>query len=240
MKRNLTHLFHSLLLLTLIVGCLPTPDLEEAFENAVKDAQTAEPGEISKDLTALAAYNDDVIWEGQPGDSRVLTVTWTDWDGYDNLVGQETQLTRDVWVTAVPEVQEFCRTHWIAPGNLTLRLEQLLGLPPNDGKTRFVELWADPNDLFRPSPDPEITDHEAGLDFPVSDLFVALDPNYVDWFNAQKQSSYGENGYPWTRLGYTYDWGNPCTDVGLSEFVIRSGANVTVQSVTGNEAYCAR
>ena len=31
--------------------------------------------------------------------------------------------------------------------------------------------------------------------------------------------------YPWTRLGYTYDWGNPRNLVGLSEFVLRIDPN---------------
>ena len=45
-----------------------------------------------------------------------------------------------------------------------MRLEKLLGLPPNSGKTKFVEIWVRPQDLFRPSPDPEITDCVAELD----------------------------------------------------------------------------
>ena len=28
-------------------------------------------------------------------------------------------------------------------------------------------------------------------------------------------------GFPWTRLGYTYDWGKPDNHVGLSEFILR-------------------
>jgi hypothetical protein len=41
-------------------------------------------------------------------------------------------------------------------------------------------------------------------------------------------------GYPWTRLGYSYDWGNPKNPVGLSEFVLRidpnkNGGEITVK-----------
>ncbi len=50
--------------------------------------------------------------------------------------------------------------------------------------------------------------------------------------------SYGENGYPWTRLGYTYDWGNPISEVGLSEFIIDEGATIEIKGVTTNEDYC--
>lgn len=44
--------------------------------------------------------------------------------------------------------------------------------------------------------------------------------------------------YPWTRLGYTYDWGNPRADMGLSEFVIKKGAEIAINSVYTTEDYC--
>ena len=58
-----------------------------------------------------------------------------------------------------------------------------------------------------------------------------------NWFNRLKSESYGENGYPWTRLGYTYDWGNPKGEVGLSEFIIKSGATIKIHSVIGTLDY---
>jgi hypothetical protein len=138
-----------------------------------------------------------------------------------------------------------------------LRIEQLLGVPPNNGKTKFVELWVNPGDLFRPSPDPEVTDHEADLDFPnVTSPFVQMtdtpkitdwDPvlnryfeaNYVTWFNRRRNTVYtAEVPYPWTRLGYTYDWGKKSGGhVGMSEFVVRGGSTVGVYAVTPNDAY---
>ncbi len=60
---------------------------------------------------------------------------------------------------------------------------------------------------------------------------------YIEWFTALQSKSYGENGYPWTRLGYTYDWGNPESEVGLSEFVIEAGATVKIHSVSGTADY---
>ena len=43
---------------------------------------------------------------------------------------------------------------------------------------------------------------------------------------------------PWTRLGYTYDWGNQASEVGLSEFVVWAKTTVKVESVTQNADYC--
>ncbi len=213
--------------------------LARLYSAAVADAAVAEPGEITRSLTALTTANKALRWRGESGQRQVLMVTWTSWTGYDSQVGRDLALSREAWVTAVPEIQEFCRRQALSSGIFVLRLEQLLGLPAHNGKTRFVEFWANPADVFRPSPDPEITDAEAELDFPQSANFVTVSPDHVAWFNALKATSYGANGYPWTRLGYTYDWGNPYSKVGLSEFVIRKGATVGVNAVSDNATYCA-
>jgi hypothetical protein len=132
----------------------------------------------------------------------------------------------------------FCHEHRILPPQVPLRLEQLLGLPPENGKTKFVELWVSPKDLFRPSPDPEVSDHEAELNFPESDRFITVNEEYRQWFLSLKQRSYGADGYPWTRLGYTYDWGNPNHEIGVSEFVIRAGAEVMIHAILNTMDYC--
>ncbi len=211
-------------------------DLQQMYRTAIKDAETAEPGEISTNLTAIVPYNDKLTWQAETG--RVLVVTWTSWNGYDSLVGNSTVLQREVWVTAAPELQNFCRKCCQDNKSLTLRLEQLQGLPPNNGKNRIVEMWVSPSDLFRPSADPEISDHEAEIDFPVPVDYITVNQSHIDWYNALRNKSYGESGYPWTRLGYTYDWGNPQSEVGLSEFVVRQGATVQIKSVSTTAKYC--
>lgn len=227
------------LLLATQAGCPVAPvDPESAYLAAIQDAAIATPEEISNDLTAITDYNSELIWSDTSADKKLLVVTWTSWTGYDDSVGQEMELAVDVWVTVAPEAQTFCRNQRVLPANLTLRLEQLLGLPPGDGKTTFVELWVDPDDLFRPSPDPEISDREAELAFPMSADFIAVAESHIAWFNDLLGTSYGSDGYPWTRLGYTYDWGNPVSEVGLSEFVIQQGASVTVHSVSDTQTYC--
>ncbi len=230
-------------MLSLLAGCALTPatstaDLAVMYEKAVMDAKVAEPHEISKDLVAIVPSNTQLIWKQKPDRDAVLVVTWTSWDGYADYVGQEISLSRHVWVTVAPDVKQFCRSIKRKRTDITLRLEQLLGVPPANGKTMFVEMWVKPADLFRPSPDPGITDHEAELDFPVSSPFITVDEEYIRWFKELQEKSYRENGYPWTRLGYTYDWGNPDHEIGLSEFVIRKGAKIEVHSVSNTLEYC--
>jgi hypothetical protein len=159
---------------------------------------------------------------------------WTNWTGYREQLGKPSTASREMWVTLAPDLHQFIRSDSAA--DKTLRAEQLLGLPPNNGKTWVYELWVNPIDLFRPSPDPEISDHEAELDFPQS-RYATISAEHQQWINDLKTKSYGPNGYPWTRLGYTYDWGNPNSEVGLSEFVIRPGATVEFKSATPTDDY---
>lgn len=216
--------------------------IAERYAAALQDAKVAEPDEIVDTLTAITPDNAALTWQ----DGRVLMVTWTSWNGYDTLVDQDTELGREVWATAAPQLQHFCQSYVAtAETPLTLRLEELLGLPSPNGKTRFVEMWVTPGDIFRPSPDGEIDDTTADLEIPSADRF-ASEQDYEfhrDWFNLQMSlQAYDDptKGYPWTRLGYTYDWGNPDSEVGLSEFVIAAGSTVTIADVSTNEIYCTQ
>jgi len=46
--------------------------------------------------------------------------------------------------------------------------------------------------------------------------------------------------YPWTALGYTYDWGSPDDPVGASEFVASGGTQVVLEAMMSNEAFCTQ
>lgn len=214
--------------------------LQDRFRAAVVDASVAEPAEIYDGLTAILPDNPALVWS-EDG-SKVLMATWTSWNGYDNAVGTEMVLTRETWVTAAPEFQTFCQTYPAqAATPLVLRLEQLLGLPPHNGKTKIVEMWVPADGLFRPSPDPEIDDQVAELELRDASTFASQTDyeQHRDWYNLQNSLSYDPvNGYPWTRLGYSYDWGNPESEIGLSEFVIWAQTPVIIEQVYTNQAYC--
>lgn len=207
-----------------------------AYLSAVKDASVAEPAEVTSELARITPENQTLVWSAEK--DRVLVVTWTSWNGYDNSVGGEVQLGRETWVTVVPELRQHCSAV-PAEQDLVLRMEQMLGLPPRNGKTKLVQMWAKPGDMFRPAPDPEVDDDQAELEFPVSSR-LSVASTHVDWFNDLKSKSYGDKGYPWTRLGYTYDWGDPASEVGLSEFVVEKGASVLIEGVYPTDQYCQR
>jgi hypothetical protein len=237
--RNLLRLLLVSHLFTACAAQQPAIDqtsLKQRYQDAVIDASIAEPSEISKNLVAIVPSNTRLFWKNQNDslNTRILVVTWTNYNGYDGKIGQPVSVSKEIWVTTVPEVKNFSRN---LKQNHSLRLEQLLGLPPNNGKTKFVEMWVRPADMYRPSADPEITDSEAETGFRSPNRFIKVSEEFRKWYNDLKSQSYGENGYPWTRLGYTYDWGKNDNHIGMSEFVIIPGSTVEIHSITPTEQY---
>lgn len=78
------------------------PRLPDAYWDAIDDAKRADPDEIFYGLTAITPHNDALSRDDR---GRVLVTTWTTWDGYTQNIGNELILTRDLWVTIVPDLQ---------------------------------------------------------------------------------------------------------------------------------------
>jgi hypothetical protein len=209
----------------------PSPTLDERYLAAIKDAMIAEPDEVSTNLTPITLNNSDLVWQGEGENATVLVVTWTKYASSYPVGENITTTWGETYVTIAPELQEFFKHNVASDANYTLRAIQLLGLPANTTKTCFVELWVKPESLFRPTPDNEINDTTASLIFPAN-----VTAEYKEWFNSYIISAYYPMNFPWTRLGYTYDWGDS-THVGLSEFVIEQNATLTVKSVTPTAEY---
>jgi hypothetical protein len=200
---------------------------DQTYLNAIEDAIVAKPSEVYSGLTPIVENNSNLVWQGTPGNESVLIVTWTKYASNYPVNGTVTTSWGETWVTTAPQIQLFFKEHVNSGVNATLRAAQLLGLPANTTDTYFVELWVNPQSLFRSSPDNEITDTTASLTFPANTT-----ADYKAWFNNYIITAYYPMKYPWTRLGYTYDWGSTQTHMGLSEFVIKQNSTVTVKSVT--------
>ena len=206
--------------------------LKYAYFKAICDASEKDASEVSDHLVKIAPDNPKLIWRDSDK-NEFLAVTWTSWNGYDGKDGTSLQLGADVWVTAVPEVKEFCANFSADAPKRILKLEQYLGLPPRVGKTKFIEMWVNPSDMYRPCPDREIDDAICDLEFPET-----VAPQHKEWYSNLQKVSYEEKGYPWTGLGYTYDWGNPESDFGASEFIVKKGSTVFIRAVQSTLNYC--
>lgn len=207
-------------------------NLNQTYVNAIDDTMIAENSEIDPHLTPITENNTNLIWQGNGSERRVLVVVWTKYNSSYPPGENITNSWGETWVTVAPELKNFFKSHPVSKQYLKLRVAQLLGLPPDSKNNYFAEIWVKPQDLFRPSPDNEINDTTAQLDFPNS-----VDPIYKKWFNDNIIYSYYPKKYPWTRLGYTYDWGNPYSHVGLSEFVLKNNSEITVKSLQTTNDY---
>ena len=236
--KKLTFLF----LLILGIGDISAQNLDSLlFMAAMDDAVNPEPTEVYNGLLRISG-NDDLIDTMIDKERYVLMVSWKSHPEYYPQKGKYNTGEYDIWVTAAPSIQEMCKIFYKTEKNLDLRLRQLLGLRPDTEETIFLQLWVKPDDLFRPCPDKETSDTKCDLSFPpdVSD-------EHRRWFNDLRavqyidcnDTHYSELGYPWTQLGYTYDWNlNNVRHIGLSEFVINQNADVYVRAETPTSDYC--
>ncbi|MEM6614348.1 MAG: hypothetical protein AAF652_19285 [Cyanobacteria bacterium P01_C01_bin.72] len=218
-----------------------TSFLPEAYYSALLDAEQISSDEISTSLTAIVKDNHNIQWQGD----LLKVATYAKPQYFE--VGSQQTTSREVWVTVVPELQNFCTSYAHTGKEVSPRIEQLLGLAPsNQPPKSIVELWVNAKDLFRPTPDPEISDHEAELEFRPPNNFLSVSPEYQEWFNRRlnefksqlKEMNPDRLAVPWTRLGYTYDWGDSTSHIGLSEFVLSKGAELEVESVSSIDNYC--
>jgi hypothetical protein len=159
-----------------------------------------------------------------------------------------------VWVTMAGEVQEKCRSWGLQGDPLRRRLEQVLGLPPDPPaqyrKTEFAVIDVPRSALARPCLGVDGTDPKhptCTINVPKPSATVAPSRrDMLDFVGGQMETSYftgsGAPGYPFTRLGYTYDWGDAWQQghYGASEFVLAPGTGMQVRDTVPTDAYCSR
>jgi hypothetical protein len=216
----------------------------EEFAAAMQRARDPRPADINQTLIALTPTTPGLFWYQSPdaGDAEVLVATWADYPGYRTNLKRGCKVTRDVWVSPVPQLENACRAFELSGAALGERLGQYLGLRPGDDhRDSVVELWVNSKDVVRPCPDRETFDRQCDLGLPkVAGPQVDDALKHAIWFLGQEIESYcRDKPHPWTRMGYTYDWGNSASHVGASEYVIRNGSLVWVESVTATDKYCA-
>ncbi len=234
MKKLTVKTLSLVLILGLLVACFtclsackkddttPTvPTDAELYQAAVRDAVFADEDEVLP-LVSITKTDDNVIWN----ENKVLVAFMHKYpDSY--VAGEDVDLKwGNVWCISAGELYKRVQNAENV-SDWTARLHQLLGMPTDKGYTSVTALWIDANKLYRPAcvTDPTLpmttTLTKTGDD--------AFDTMYKAWFDDNIIWSYFDSAYPWTRLGYTYDWADNGTEYGLTEFLIFSGAQATVE-----------
>ena len=204
----------------------------------------------------LTPENRDLIWRGEPGASQLLATTFTKSAYYANLTpGQTIPAAVDLWVVPAPQMYEEVRENNPLGAGLSPQLaaSQYLGLPPRNTNDAVVSVWVSPATMLRPAIDPRIDTHELETSFPFTLQNVPLTQapalpkdspasgfapaaDYASWFLERQSAIFNlavsGGPYPWTGLGYTYDWTPAAPDVvGGSEFLVPRGSPVVIESV---------
>lgn len=160
-----------------------------------------------------------------------------------------------VWVSIPHETQTFIKNYLAqnknaTPQQLKLRLIQYLGLAPEfPGEEQdrvFVLMWVKPADFIRPCVNNNLFTNRCEADYgpflppaPFGDIFTlggVFNQSYINWFTTNRNKTY-VNLFPWTGLGYTFDWGSDfenevpgiIPEKGASEFIVRPQEKVFIQ-----------
>lgn len=207
---------------------------DELYARAVRDAKDAGEDEIMP-LVNITRDDENVIWS-EDGKKVLVAFMHKYPDSYP--AGEDIQLKwGDVWCVSAGEMYKWVKNNGDGVTDWTLRLHQVLGMPTSKGYDTITALWVDSDLLYRPA---YVTDPTAQMQatyVPTGD--EEFDKMYKSWFDSNIIRSYYDGAYPWTRLGYTYDWADNSTEYGLSEFLIFSGADATVAYTYSTEDFVA-
>jgi len=216
----------TILSIIFLFACNSTKNLTDKYlySESIKNSIYPDSSKIYTNLVQINNDNKKLIRKNINGEEYILVCTWKQNVSFYQKDTLFNTGNYPIWVTTAPELKE--RIKLESPKDTTLRLIQLLGLPPGSQYSYFVEFWVKPSDLFRPCPDKEITDSKCDLCFP-----TGTDTEHIKWINENRISRYYQCDlyyqYPWGQLGYTYDWNlKNKSHVGLSEFII--GTNKTI------------
>ena len=225
-------------------------DPDEDYIRAVHAAMQPDPSYVSHSLVSVDA------------NKPVTVVAFIRRNQIPDYEGKTVAPPKQTWVTVVPRLKSFCQEYVKSnepdPEQLRLRLKQRLGLPPAPPYDSFVELKVDPKDafnFFRPCGDPSTSTNTCEPPSPpkpeeIREKLKAWDPgNNKDvgqyWVLSNYYWSFAPKyQYPWTALGYTFDWASAedgsddFVRWGESEFIIAPGAPIQFVSAADAVAYC--
>lgn len=247
LKINYFLLLCALGMFGLLVGCKkdnvvpsepesPSLSMDDLYKNAILDAMVADSAEVIDSLWALTPENTSLQWKTINGKPHVLLASFMRYpssypvgDSINNSWGES-------WVFIPQQMKARIGSSFSAESDTTMRICQLLGLPPANERsnTHIAEVWVNPEQLYRPAGDPAVTTATAGaaLSNNSSETFASWFNSYIVFAYYRTLSATADYHYPWTRLGYTYDWAPETNNVGMSEYVLQANSGIWVESVS--------
>lgn len=208
----------------------PNKDIRpsDLYAAAVADSIKADADEIFP-LVSLTEDSDMVTWH-EDGE-RALLLSWN--DSPDVFVaGGTVTLSGELWTFTDKEIKSWYDGVAGSVADWDFRLKQLIGLPPTSAYTHISAFWVDVSRVIRPAYQMDVTKQ---LD--ETCLETNLLGAHEEWFNANIVYSYFISDYPWTRLGYTYDWSDGCDEYGLTEFLVLGGTEAEVEYTKTTEEF---
>ncbi|MFI3239924.1 MAG: hypothetical protein R3Y22_04970 [Bacteroidales bacterium] len=237
-----------LITILVVIGCDRRENELDSYAKAIADASRELTSEDIYYGLVPIRYEDSPLleWKIIDSDSMVLvsTLQSTDWYYADIECGEEFTTSDNteymLWVTIPNELNQYLANEDEITDSTAIqqRLMQILGMKSTDTNSVVNLLWVNKSDIIRPSYNPDPTTTYGAIDYPES---ITYDW-YKDWFIDNIAYSYESptDGlhYPFTRLGYTYDWGNgKSKKYGLSEFVIKPSSTIILKEETGCWSY---
>lgn len=212
-----------------LTGCKkePSKTYEELYSDAVKDAAFADEDEILP-LVLLNENDPMTTWK----DGKILLLTWHNYP--DSYPEGETVTIQwgPVWTFTDKEIASHGKEFSDDP---EMRLKQLIAFAPDSEHSTVTGFWVDPQNVKRPAYQTDPTVGNMTNDFGES-----VDEEFKAWFDDNILWSYYYGNFPWTRLGYTYDWADNGTEYGMTEFIVKSGAEVKVEFTETTEEFLNR
>jgi hypothetical protein len=202
--------------------------LQVKYEAAITDAAEIKQEEIYP-LVTITPESEGITWDRDS--THVLVITFHDRpDIYDT---DTLVMSQEVWTVSEKELYNWYKAHKDGVKDWDVRFKQLLGIRVRAKYTHFSALWVKPIDLVRPAYQTDVRLDSMMLKFDESFDDYSSDKefkiSFKHWFEGNRAKAYDKKtGFPWTRLGYTYDWGAEDKKYGLTEFLILKDSHVRV------------
>lgn len=220
--------------------------LQADLAAAIAEVQKLDSSKICHELTPIKKGHPGQEWATFDGHDMVLVVTLVDSSRLKRFFGRDDlhRIDREMgtWITLPADWKKHADAfEGLDSVAAHMRLIQMYGLSPDCDYNIMVQFYADPQWMFRPSHDPDITTTSAALEFPsyVDEKYKVGETNFREWYRYSVSAAFEDDSpLPWTQLGYTYDWHNgAASHVGLSEYIVSHNSLIKVKSFESEWAF---